>query len=177
MKFQQLVPGAPPEEWEGWGTPRGRYVGIESPWDSSTGYCPTLSRRVLSIVVAVVPILPFVEMDVPQIGAVHLPGDIFGLENGDSHRFTAEAIVEITVGLIKSAPEIAARAGPLVALPTRRAVRLPNCHGAADRADVPPANATHVIKLSCRDRRLRGFTQSASAATRSPLSRGVIGSK
>ena len=26
-----------------------------------------------------------------QIGAFHLPGDIFGLENSDFHRFTAEA--------------------------------------------------------------------------------------
>ncbi|MCP1767154.1 CRP-like cAMP-binding protein [Bradyrhizobium japonicum] len=28
-----------------------------------------------------------------QIGAFHLAGDIFGLENGDKHRFTAEAVV------------------------------------------------------------------------------------
>ncbi|SFP21905.1 CRP/FNR family transcriptional regulator, nitrogen fixation regulation protein [Bradyrhizobium sp. Ghvi] len=36
-----------------------------------------------------------------QIGAFHLVGDIFGLENGASHRFTAEAIVETTVRLIR----------------------------------------------------------------------------
>jgi CRP/FNR family nitrogen fixation transcriptional regulator len=36
-----------------------------------------------------------------QIGAFHLPGDIFGLENGDFHRFTAEAIVHTTVRLVK----------------------------------------------------------------------------
>jgi CRP/FNR family nitrogen fixation transcriptional regulator len=36
-----------------------------------------------------------------QIGAFHLPGDIFGFENGDFHRFTAEAIVDTTVRLIK----------------------------------------------------------------------------
>ena len=36
-----------------------------------------------------------------QIGAFHLPGDIFGLENGGFHRFTAEAIVETTVRLMK----------------------------------------------------------------------------
>jgi CRP/FNR family nitrogen fixation transcriptional regulator len=36
-----------------------------------------------------------------QIGAFHLPGDIFGLENGDVHRFTAEAIVDTTVRLVK----------------------------------------------------------------------------
>lgn len=36
-----------------------------------------------------------------QIGAFHLAGDIFGLENGDEHRFTAEAIVDTTVRLIR----------------------------------------------------------------------------
>jgi len=35
-----------------------------------------------------------------QIGAFHLAGDIFGLEN-DFHRFTAEAIVDTTVRLMK----------------------------------------------------------------------------
>ena len=36
-----------------------------------------------------------------QIGAFHLPGDIFGLENGDFHRFTAEAVVKTTVCVVK----------------------------------------------------------------------------
>jgi CRP/FNR family nitrogen fixation transcriptional regulator len=36
-----------------------------------------------------------------QIGAFHLPGDVFGLENGDFHRFTAEAILDTTVGFVK----------------------------------------------------------------------------
>jgi CRP/FNR family nitrogen fixation transcriptional regulator len=36
-----------------------------------------------------------------QIGAFHLASDIFGLENGGAHRFTAEAIVDTTVLLIK----------------------------------------------------------------------------
>jgi CRP/FNR family nitrogen fixation transcriptional regulator len=36
-----------------------------------------------------------------QIGAFHLAGDIFGLENGPQHRFTAEAIVDTTVRLMK----------------------------------------------------------------------------
>src|SRR5437899_4242248 len=34
-----------------------------------------------------------------QIGAFHLVGDIFGLENGDFHRFTAEAIGDTTLRL------------------------------------------------------------------------------
>jgi len=36
-----------------------------------------------------------------QIGAFHLPGDVFGLESGTSHRLTAEAIVDTTVRLVK----------------------------------------------------------------------------
>jgi CRP/FNR family transcriptional regulator, nitrogen fixation regulation protein len=36
-----------------------------------------------------------------QIGAFHLPNDIFGLETGDLHRFTAEAIVKTTVRVVK----------------------------------------------------------------------------
>src|ERR1700757_595992 len=36
-----------------------------------------------------------------QIGAFHLVGDIFGLENGGVNRFTAEAIVDTTVRLVK----------------------------------------------------------------------------
>ena len=36
-----------------------------------------------------------------QIGAFHLVGDIFGLENCSEHRFTAEAIVDTTVLLVK----------------------------------------------------------------------------
>jgi CRP/FNR family transcriptional regulator, nitrogen fixation regulation protein len=36
-----------------------------------------------------------------QIGAFHLVGDIFGLENSAAHRFTAEAITDTTVRFIK----------------------------------------------------------------------------
>jgi len=36
-----------------------------------------------------------------QINAFHLIGDIFGLENSGTHRFTAEAIVDTTVRLMK----------------------------------------------------------------------------
>ena len=36
-----------------------------------------------------------------QIGAFHLAGDIFGLENGRVHRCTAEAIVETHVRLVR----------------------------------------------------------------------------
>ena len=36
-----------------------------------------------------------------QINAFHLPGDLFGLENGEAHRFTAEAITDTTVRIAK----------------------------------------------------------------------------
>src|SRR3981189_2299442 len=36
-----------------------------------------------------------------QIGAFHLPGDVFGLESGTVHRLAAEAIIDTTVRLGK----------------------------------------------------------------------------
>ena len=36
-----------------------------------------------------------------QIGAFHLPGDVFGLESGTAHRLAAEAIVDTTARLVK----------------------------------------------------------------------------
>jgi CRP/FNR family transcriptional regulator, nitrogen fixation regulation protein len=36
-----------------------------------------------------------------QIGTFHLPGDVFGLETGESHRLAAEAIIDTTVHLVK----------------------------------------------------------------------------
>ena len=51
-----------------------------------------------------------------QIGAFHLAGDIFGLENGSEHRFTAEAIVDTTVQLVKrQSLELVAESDAMVA--------------------------------------------------------------
>src|SRR5262249_54103836 len=36
-----------------------------------------------------------------QIGAFHLPGDVFGLESGATHRLAAEAILDTTLRLVK----------------------------------------------------------------------------
>jgi len=36
-----------------------------------------------------------------QIGAFHVPGDIFGLDHGGVHRFTTEAVVDTTARLIR----------------------------------------------------------------------------
>lgn len=49
-----------------------------------------------------------------QIDAFHFPGDVFGLESGEKHRFTAEAVDQVVVvgyrrgnfaGLVQSDPE------------------------------------------------------------------------
>jgi CRP/FNR family transcriptional regulator, nitrogen fixation regulation protein len=51
-----------------------------------------------------------------QIGAFHLAGDIFGLENGNEHRFTTEAIVDTTVRLVRrQSLEIVAESDAMVA--------------------------------------------------------------
>jgi CRP/FNR family transcriptional regulator, nitrogen fixation regulation protein len=42
-----------------------------------------------------------------QIGGFYLPGDIFGLETGDVHVFSAEAISEATVLVVKRKPLMA----------------------------------------------------------------------
>jgi CRP/FNR family transcriptional regulator, nitrogen fixation regulation protein len=51
-----------------------------------------------------------------QIGAFHLPGDVFGLDVGSTHRLTAEAIGDTTVRLVKRRSlEAAAGSNVLVA--------------------------------------------------------------
>ncbi|HEY1364856.1 MAG TPA: helix-turn-helix domain-containing protein [Xanthobacteraceae bacterium] len=42
-----------------------------------------------------------------QIGAFHLPGDMFGLESGDEHTFSAEAITDCRVVVIKRSAVLA----------------------------------------------------------------------
>jgi CRP/FNR family nitrogen fixation transcriptional regulator len=50
-----------------------------------------------------------------QIGAFHFRGDIFGLENSETHRFTAEALVQTTVRLVKrESVEKVARSDPAI---------------------------------------------------------------
>jgi CRP/FNR family nitrogen fixation transcriptional regulator len=44
-----------------------------------------------------------------QIGAFHLAGDIFGVTSGENHRFTADAIVETTLRVIKRQMEAKAK--------------------------------------------------------------------
>ncbi|HLI68071.1 MAG TPA: helix-turn-helix domain-containing protein [Caulobacteraceae bacterium] len=38
-----------------------------------------------------------------QIGAFHMPGDVFGLECGEQHRYSAEAVVDCEIALVRRA--------------------------------------------------------------------------
>ena len=57
-----------------------------------------------------------------QIGAFYLPGDIFGIENGDAHRFTAEAIVDTDALIAKRTQVFGESAEGLTG--TRQALKL-----------------------------------------------------
>jgi CRP/FNR family transcriptional regulator, nitrogen fixation regulation protein len=43
-----------------------------------------------------------------QIGAFHLPGDVFGFETGDEHTFSAEAVVDCKIAVVKRSALMAA---------------------------------------------------------------------
>jgi CRP-like cAMP-binding protein len=45
-----------------------------------------------------------------QIGAFHAPGDVFGFESGEEHTFSAEAITDCKIALIKRTALMAAAA-------------------------------------------------------------------
>ena len=91
-----------------------------------------------------------------QIGAFHLPGDIFGLGNGDFHRFTAEAIVDTTVRLVKrQSLERAAKTDPamvrsLLTMTTANLRHVENhilllgCNTARERV------AAFLVEMNCR---------------------------
>ena len=45
-----------------------------------------------------------------QIGAFHLPGDVFGFETGDEHTFSAEAITDCKIAVVKRSAVMAVAA-------------------------------------------------------------------
>jgi CRP/FNR family nitrogen fixation transcriptional regulator len=65
-----------------------------------------------------------------QIGAFHLPGDVFGLECGESHLYSAEAVVDSEIALVrraaldKAAEQDGAAARKLWGLTSRDLLRL-----------------------------------------------------
>jgi CRP/FNR family nitrogen fixation transcriptional regulator len=91
-----------------------------------------------------------------QIGAFHLPGDIFGLENGDFHRFTAEAIVDTTVCLVKrQSLERLAKNDPamvlyLLNLTTNNLQHVENHLLLLGRASAPERVAAFLVEMNYR---------------------------
>jgi CRP/FNR family nitrogen fixation transcriptional regulator len=57
-----------------------------------------------------------------QIGAFHLPGDMFGLENGDVHRFAADAIINTTLWLARRESVFVGRTEVSAALATLKLI-------------------------------------------------------
>ena len=91
-----------------------------------------------------------------QIGAFHLVGDIFGLETGDKHRFTADAVVETVVRLIKrtSLQLVAAKdAGVsyhLLSLTTRNLEHAENHMLLLGRKTAAERVAAFLLEMDCR---------------------------
>ncbi len=91
-----------------------------------------------------------------QIDAFHLPGDIFGLEAGDEHRFSAEAVGEVTViayracGLDALAQSDAAFSRDVVAAMMRSLERAQNHMLLLGRKSALEKIATFLLDLSER---------------------------
>ncbi|WP_038937363.1 helix-turn-helix domain-containing protein [Bradyrhizobium japonicum] len=91
-----------------------------------------------------------------QIGAFHLVGDIFGLENGDKHRFTADAIVDTVVRLIKrtSLQLVAAKdavvSHHLLSMTTRNLEHAENHMLLLGRKTAAERVAAFLLEMDCR---------------------------
>ncbi|UQD95225.1 helix-turn-helix domain-containing protein [Bradyrhizobium japonicum] len=90
-----------------------------------------------------------------QIAAFHLVGDIFGLENGDEHRFTAEAVVETVARLVKrESLELAARAPVisrnLLSMTTRNLEHAENHMLLLGRKTAVEKVAAFLLEMDCR---------------------------
>jgi CRP/FNR family transcriptional regulator, nitrogen fixation regulation protein len=91
-----------------------------------------------------------------QINAFHLPGDIFGFENGDFHRFTAEAIVDTKVCLVKrQSLERHAKNDPamvlyLLKLTTNNLQHVENHLLLLGRASAPERVAAFLVEMNYR---------------------------
>src|SRR5262249_12213530 len=72
-----------------------------------------------------------------QIGAFHLPGDVFGLESGAAHRLAAEAILDTTLRLVNR---------KTLDQPPHRAVRVARDLWSITSAELLPAE-NHMLLL------------------------------
>ncbi len=107
-----------------------------------------------------------------QIGGFHLPGDVFGLEYGKNHRFSAEAIVPCEVAFVarRALERIAERDGDaarqLWALTSRELANLQDHMLTLGRRNAAERVGAFLLKLS---------RHAASATVELPMSRGDIG--
>jgi CRP/FNR family transcriptional regulator, nitrogen fixation regulation protein len=107
-----------------------------------------------------------------QIGGFYLPGDIFGLEGGDAHVFSAEAIGEATVLVVKRKPllALAARDGGV-------ARQL----WASTAAELDRAQSRLLLLIKSAQERIAGFLlemarrRTAQGAIDLPMTRQDIG--
>jgi CRP/FNR family transcriptional regulator, nitrogen fixation regulation protein len=108
-----------------------------------------------------------------HIGAFHFPGDIFGLENGETHRFTAEAIVATTVRLIRrtSLDEVAqndpAIFNTILSMTTRSLVHVENQMLLLGRKTALERVAAFLLEMH--------FRSAATGVMHLPMSRRDIG--
>jgi CRP/FNR family nitrogen fixation transcriptional regulator len=107
-----------------------------------------------------------------QIGAFHLPGDVFGLECGAAHRYSAEAVVDSEIALVrrsaleKAADEDGVAARKLWALTSRDLLRLQDHMLLLGRKSAVERVASFLIQMS--------LGQPAGAAVDLPMSRSDI---
>ena len=93
-----------------------------------------------------------------QIGALHLPGDVFGLECGGRHGYCAEAIVDSDVALVprseidKAAQTDAGVARRLWAITARDLVRLQDHVMLLGRKSAPERVASFLMAMAARGR-------------------------
>lgn len=106
-----------------------------------------------------------------QIGAFYLPGDVFGLEIGDEHSFSAEAIVDSKVLVIKRSSVVA-----LAARDTEAARQL----WAMTAAELQRAQDHIMLLIKTAQERVAGFLlemakrSAASSEVELPMSRQDI---
>src|SRR6266699_4932103 len=107
-----------------------------------------------------------------QIGAFHLPGDIFGLETGDEHALSAEAITDCKITVIKRSA--------LMALAARDNEVAREMWGLTAR-ELQRVQEHSLVLIKSAEERVAGFLLemaervSAGGAVELPMSRQDIG--
>ena len=107
-----------------------------------------------------------------QIGGFYLPGDIFGLETGDVHAFSAEAISDATVLVVKRKP--------LMALAERDG-EVARQLWASSAAELNRAQSRLLLLIKSAQERVAGFLLEMAARSSSrdgidlPMTRQDIG--